>query len=81
MTEIFITNIQNKVQANKVLNSIKTKNPELKVNFDFNETEKAYPCGHKILRIEGGKTNVKRILTSVQNLGYSCEILQDKVYI
>jgi hypothetical protein len=81
MTEIFITNIQNKVEANKVLNSIKTENPELKVNFDLNETEKAYPCGHTILRTESAKINEKRILTSVQNLGYSCEILQDKVCI
>jgi len=30
MTEIFITNIQNKIQANNILNSIKTENPELK---------------------------------------------------
>ena len=81
MTEIFITNIQNKVQANRILNSIKTENPELKVDFDFNETQKAYPCGHTILRVEGSKINVKRILTSVKNLGYSCEILQDKVCI
>jgi hypothetical protein len=81
MTEIFITNIQNKDQANKILNSIKTENPELKVNFDLNETAKAYPCGHTILRVEGDKINLESILTSVQNLGYSCEILQDKVCI
>ena len=58
MTEIFITNIQNKVEANRILNSIKTENPELNVNFNFNETEKSYPCGHPILRVEGGKINV-----------------------
>lgn len=81
MTETFITNIQNKVQANIILNSIKTENPDLKVNFDLNETEKAFPCGHTILRVEGDKINLERIVTSVQNLGYSCEILQDKVCI
>jgi hypothetical protein len=32
-------NIQNKVEANRILNSIKTENPELNVNFNFNETE------------------------------------------
>lgn len=50
-------------------------------DFDFNETQKAYPCGHTILRVEGSKIKVKRILTSVKKLGYSCEILQDKVCI
>lgn len=52
MTEIFITNIQSKVQTNKILNSIKAENPELKVNFDLKETEKAYPCGHTILELK-----------------------------
>lgn len=81
MTEIFITNIQNKVQANKILNSIKAENPELKVNFDLNETEKAYPCGHTVFRVEGDKINPESILARVHNSGYSCEILQDKVCI
>ncbi len=81
MTEIFITDIKNKVQANNILNSIKTENPELKVNFDLNETEKTYPCGHTIFRVEGDKINFESIFTRVQNLGHSCEILQDKVCI
>lgn len=81
MKEIFITNIQNKAQANNILNSIKTENPELKVNFDLNETEKAYPCGHTIFRVEGEKINLESVLTSVKNSGYSCDILQDKVCI
>jgi hypothetical protein len=79
MTEVFITNIQNKVQANNVLSAIKIENPELKVNFDLNETEKEYPCGHTIFSVEGDKINLESVLRSVQNLGYSCEVLQDKV--
>ena len=81
MTEIFITNIQNKVQANCILNTIKKRNSELQVSFDFNETEKTYPCGHTILRVENDKIDSESILTIVRNLGYSCEILQDKVCI
>ena len=79
MTEIFITDIQNVVQANNILNSIKTENPELKINFDLNETEKSYPCGHTVLRIEGDKINSKSILTTVKSFGHNCEILEEKV--
>lgn len=79
MTEIFITDIKNEVQANKILNSIKTENPELKINYDLKETEKAYPCGHTILRIEGDNINTKSIMTTVNNLGHNSEVLEDKV--
>lgn len=81
MVEIFITNIQNKIQANNILSLIKNEKSELNVSFDFNETKKAYPCGHTILIIEGSKINLESILTSVRNSGYSCEILQDKICI
>lgn len=43
MTEIFITDIQNKVQADDILNFFKTENSELKISYDLNETEKSYP--------------------------------------
>lgn len=42
MTEIFITNIQNKIEGDNILNLIKTQNPGLKVNFDFDETKKHF---------------------------------------
>ncbi|HMO63210.1 MAG TPA: hypothetical protein PKC39_13540 [Ferruginibacter sp.] len=78
MTEVFITNIQNKVQAQNILNKIKAENPELKVNFDLNETEKAYPCGHTILRVEGYNLNSDYFITTVRNLDYKCNMLEDK---
>ncbi|MEA5139420.1 hypothetical protein [Arcicella rigui] len=81
MTEIFITNIQNEVQSKNILDFFKIESPELEVSFDLNETVKTYPCGHTILRVEGDTINLERILTSLGNLGYSCEILQDKVCI
>lgn len=43
MTEIFITDIQNKVQADDNLNFFKTENSDLKISYDLNETEKSYP--------------------------------------
>lgn len=75
MTEIFITDIQNKVQADDILNFFKTENSELKISYDLNETEN----GHTILRVEGDKINPESNLTSVKSLGHNCEILEDKV--
>ncbi|ASV30054.1 hypothetical protein [Maribacter cobaltidurans] len=81
MIGIFITNIQNEVQLNKIVNSIKTDSPELKVSYDLNETEKQYPCGHTVLRVEGKKINADKILTAVNSYDHNCEILEDKICI
>lgn len=79
MIEVFTTDIQTKVQANKILNIIQIENTDLKINFDLNETELPFPCGHTISRIEGTKINSDKILATVQNQGFKCEILEDKV--
>ena len=79
MTEVLITDIQTKIQAKDVLDFFKAKNPDLKINFDLNETDKAYPCGHTVLRVEANKIDTQGILTALQHLGYKCGILEDKV--
>ena len=79
MTEIFITNIQTKIQAKEVLDFFKTNYPDLKISYDLNETENSYPCGHTILRVESDKVETRDILTALNSLGYKCEILEDKV--
>jgi hypothetical protein len=81
MTEIFITNIQTNIQGKDVLNFLKAAYPAIKINYDLNGTEKAYPCGHTILKVEGDKINSENILTTVRGLGYNCEILEDKICI
>jgi hypothetical protein len=81
MTEIFITDIQSKIQADEILNFFKIKNPGLKISYDLNETEKSYPCGHTIIRVEGDMIHSESILTTVRNSGYHCELLEDKVCI
>lgn len=81
MTEIFITNVQTKIQAKEVLDFLKTNNPDLKISYDLNETDNSFPCGHTILRVEGDKVDTQNILTALNNLGYKCEILEDKVCI
>ena len=49
-----------------------------KVNFDFNETEVAFPCGHTILRMED-VVNSDEIIAIVKESGFKCEVLEDKI--
>jgi len=79
MVEVFITDIQNEIQSESVLNTIQNENIELKINFDLNETDFSFPCGHTILRVEGSKINSDKILVSVRKQGFKCEILEDKI--
>ncbi len=79
MIEVFITDIQNNIQADTILNNIHKDNSDLKINFDLNETDLSFPCGHTILRVEGNKINSYSILASVRKQGFNCEILEDKI--
>jgi hypothetical protein len=79
MIEVFITDIQNVTQSERILSIIQNENVELKINFDLNETNFSFPCGHTILRVEGDKINSEKILVSVRNQGFKCEILEDKI--
>lgn len=79
MIEVFITDIQNKDQADRVLSRILTEDIDLKVNFDFNETDLSFPCGHTILRIEGDVINSDATIAIVNEQGFKCEILEDKI--
>lgn len=79
MTEIFIADIQTKIQANQILDFFKVNSPDLKINYDLNETDNKYPCRHTVLRVEGDKIETLSILTTLQSLGHKCEILEDKI--
>lgn len=79
MVEVFITDIQNEIQFEKVLNTIQNENFQLKINFDLNYTDFSFPCGHTILRVEGDKINSDKILVSVRQQGFKCEIFEDKI--
>jgi hypothetical protein len=79
MIEIFITNIQNSVQAERISSIVQSENHDLKINFDLNETELPFPCGHTILRVEGDKINSDKLMSTMRNQGYDCEILEDKI--
>jgi hypothetical protein len=79
MVEVFITDIQTKDQAEAVLIDIQNENADLKINFDLNETDFPFPCGHTILRVEGFQINLENILKQVGKLGFKCEVLEDKI--
>lgn len=79
MTEVFITNIENQNQADKVAKTIRSNYSDLKINTDLNETELSFPCGHTILRIEGENFNSDEIINLINALGIKCQILEDKI--
>ncbi len=51
----------------------------MKINFDLNETDFSFPCGHTILRVEGTKVNSENILKQIGKLGFKCDVLEDKI--
>lgn len=79
LVEVFTTSIQNDIQAEHTLQSLAGCFPELKMNFDLNETDLPYPCGHTILRVEGDTINSKEIISIVNQSGFKCDVLEDKV--
>jgi hypothetical protein len=79
MVEVFITDIQNNIQSDIILDNIQKDNTDLKITFDLNETDLSFPCGHTILRIEGNEINSDKIMVSVRKQGFNCEILEEKI--
>lgn len=79
MVAVFITDMQTEIQVDEISSTIKHENSGLKINFDLNETDLPFPCGHTILRIEGRKIFPDKIIATVRRLGFNCEVLEDKV--
>lgn len=77
--EVFTTNIQSKIQTERILKMLESSFPKLKINFDLSETEQPYPCGHTILRVEGNTINSEKIIEIVNQSGFICDILENKV--
>lgn|GEM_PF-379571 len=77
--EVFTTNIQSKIQAERIVQILESSFPKLKINFDLCETELPYPCGHTILRVEDNEINSEIIISIIKQSGFMCDILEDKV--
>ncbi|TYQ00168.1 hypothetical protein C7447_101778 [Tenacibaculum adriaticum] len=79
MIEVFTTNIQDHIQVNCILKILENSFPVLKFNFDLEDFKLPYPCNHSILRVEGKLIHTESIITILDQLGYQCDILEDKV--
>lgn len=79
MIEVFITDIKNGIQMERISRTIQRETPELKINFDLNEMDFSFPCGHTVLRLEGNDINSGKIMEKIRNQGFICEILEDKI--
>ncbi|MCW3089401.1 MAG: hypothetical protein JWP81_470 [Ferruginibacter sp.] len=70
MIEIFKTNVQNKTQAKRILNSLKKMISDATINFDLNDCD-------KILRVAGiGRSCSQSIINNLNEFGFHCEILR-----
>tara|TARA_R110002072_G_scaffold23949_2_gene81890 strand:- start:657 stop:902 length:246 start_codon:yes stop_codon:yes gene_type:complete len=78
MIEIYMTNIKSETLSKEILRYLESHYPNLKINFDLEDFDKPYPCGHSILRIEGESINTNSISSRLRSKGIKCELLEDK---
>jgi len=81
MIEVFTTNIQDKAQAKAIQKILENNFKELKINFDLEDSNNTYPCGHSIMRVEGSLITPENIITIINLQGFECGILEDKICI
>ena len=79
MVEVFITDIKKQVQAKRMIETLEPVFPELRFNYDMDETELSFPMGHTVLRVEGKNIDAEQIISIVKKLGANCEIMKDIV--
>lgn len=72
MIKLFKTNIRHKQAKNQVLAAIRRQLPGIVATLELDDSE-------KVLRVVGAWAPVttSQIVELVQNLGFSCEVLQD----
>jgi len=79
MIEVFFTNVQTEVESTELLEVLRKRNPSLKSNFDLEDFNKPFPCGHSILRVVGKTFDPSSIIQLLHSKGYKCQVLEDKV--
>ena len=77
--EVFTTNIKKSTQVKRQQELLELSFPDLIIDFDLEGNQKAYPCGHTILRVEGKKIDPDTIIATIKRSGYECDILADKI--
>ncbi|UJH90948.1 hypothetical protein LZ575_20020 [Antarcticibacterium sp. 1MA-6-2] len=79
MIEIFTTNIPNQNLGNEIIKILKRSFFDLKIDFDIEAPIGNYPCDHSILRVEGKSIDPQGIVSTLNDIGYKCHILEDKI--
>jgi hypothetical protein len=79
MVEVFTTNVRRKIQAEPILKSLENSFSDLEINFDLNDADSQIPFCHNILRVEGVRINPEKIIAIVNQAGFQCNILEDKI--
>lgn len=79
LIEVFTTNITSQNDAENIVKKLQTVFPALKINYDLGENELPYPCGHSIIRVEGTTLNSNNIISTINQSGFECDILEDKI--
>lgn len=69
MVEVFKTNVQEKGQAERLVEILYRHFPSHKINFDLDDCD-------KVLRIEGEKVLRDEVMMIVNEKGYLCEVLK-----
>lgn len=79
LIEVFTTNITSQNDAENIVKKLQTAFPALRINYDLGENELPYPCGHTIVRVEGATLNSNEIISTINQSGVECDILEDKI--
>tara|TARA_R110002049_G_C9159982_1_gene560919 strand:+ start:1632 stop:1904 length:273 start_codon:yes stop_codon:yes gene_type:complete len=77
MIEVLMTNIKSEILSTEILQFLEREHPQIKFNFDLEDFNKPYPCGHSILRIEGVSIDTSTITLQLKNKGIECAPLKD----
>tara|TARA_R110002012_G_scaffold309579_2_gene516649 strand:+ start:4984 stop:5256 length:273 start_codon:yes stop_codon:yes gene_type:complete len=79
MVEVFMTNVKSEISSKELLLLLEIEYPQLKINFDLEDFNRPYPCGHSILRIEGESIDTIAIERQLKNKSIECKLLEDKI--
>lgn len=79
MVEVFTTNVRSKLQAEPVLKLLENRFSNLEINFDIQDLQSHVPFCHNILRVEGVTIEGSKIIALVNQAGFECSVLDDKI--
>jgi hypothetical protein len=69
MIEVFKTNVEETIQAIKIVDILLEHFPNNKINFDLHDCD-------RILRVEGKSFCTEKIMALVVENGFSCDVLE-----